>query len=163
MSDPIEQEREEVIKRHGGLELEDSMRMQRRLWKIQRVVRTIALLILALGLAGAFGGGPLSHATTSQGGSSVAYERIAYSDTPQTYHLRLTREQAPSGKARIWFDRETLRRMKLEGIVPEPGATTLAADRTIFEFDATGEQGEFEILFELSTDEAGVHTARAGI
>ena len=163
MPDPIDQEREEVIKRHGSLELEENMRMQRRLWKVQRVMRAIALLILALGLAGAFGGGPLSHATASQGGSSLEYERIAYSDTPQTYHLRLTREQAPSGTARIWFDRETLRRMKLEGIVPEPGETALAADRTIFEFDVAAEQGQFEILFELSTDQAGVHTARVGI
>ncbi len=163
MSDPIDQEREEVVKRHGDLEIEENMTFQRRLWKVQRVVRAIALLILAIALAGGLGGGPLSHATASQGGSSIEYERIAYRDTPQTYRLKVTRELAPSGKARVWFDRETLRRMKLTGIVPEPGGTTLADNRTIFEFDVEAEEGSFEILFEFSTDLAGMHRARFGI
>jgi hypothetical protein len=159
----VDQEREGIVKRHGDLELEENMTFQRRLWKVQRVMRTIAVLLMVLGLAGGFGGGPLSHATAAQGGSSVEYERIAYRGTPQTYRLKLTRELAPAGKVRVWFDRETLRRMKLTGIVPEPGGTLLAADRTIFEFDVEAEEGPFEILFEFSTDEAGRQSARFGV
>jgi hypothetical protein len=163
VSDPVDQEREEVVKRHGDLEIEENMTFQRRLWKVQRVIRTIALLILALGLAGGLGDGPLSHATASQGGSSIEYERIAYRDTSQVYRLRITREMAPSGKARVWFDLETLRRMKLTELVPEPGRTILAADRTIFEFDVEAEAGPLEVLFEFSPNVAGVHRARIGI
>ena len=163
MPDTPDQEREETVQRHGDLELEDSMKAQRRLWKVQRVVRAIALVILALGLAGAFGGGPLSHGRAEQGGSSIEYERIAYRDTPQTYRLQVTKELAPSGKARIWLDRETSRRVMLDQIVPEPGRTTLAADRMIFEFEVEADQGPFEILFELSADEAGVHASRMGL
>ena len=163
MPDTLDQEREEIVQRHGDLEIEENMKAQRRLWKIQRVVRAIALVILALGLAGAFGGGPLSHASASQGGSSLQYERIAYQHTPQTYHLSVGRESAPSGKVRLWFDRETLKKMKLDQVVPEPTGTALAADRLILEFKAEGEQGPFEILFEFDANEAGVNTARIGI
>jgi len=158
----LDQEREEIVRRHGDLEIEENMNAQRRLWKVQRVTRGIALLLMGLGLAGAFGGGPLSHATASQGGSSIEYERISYRDTSQTYRLRFTRELAPSGKARVWFDRETLKRIKLEEVIPQPGGATLAADRMILEFELEGEQGPFEILFAFDADEAGVHTSRLG-
>jgi hypothetical protein len=161
--DTLDQEREEIVKRHGDLEIEESMKAQRRLWKVQRVVRVIALVILALALAGVLGGGPLSHGRAEQGGNSLEYERIAYRDTPQTYRLQVTKELASSGKARVWWDRETSRRVKVDQIVPEPGRTTLAADRMIFEFEVEAEQGPFELQFEFSSNEAGVHASRIGI
>ncbi len=163
MPDTPDQEREEIVQRHGDLEIEDNMKAQRRLWKIQRVVRTLALLILVLALAGAFGGGPLSHGKAVQGGSSIEYERIAYRDTPQTYRLQVTKELAPSGKARVWWEQEASRRVTLEQVVPEPGRTTLAAGRMIFEFEVEAEQGPFEIQFEFSSGDVGVHPSRIGI
>jgi hypothetical protein len=163
VSDTLDQEREELVHRHGDLEIEDNMKAQRRLWKVQRVVRAIALVIMALALAGVFGGGPLSHGRAVQGGNSIEYERIAYRDTPQTYRLQVTKELAPSGKARVWWEQEASRRVKLEQVVPEPGRTTLAAGRMIFEFEVEAEQGPFEIQFEFSSDEVGVHASRIGI
>jgi hypothetical protein len=163
MQDPINGEREESVQRHGDLEIEESMRAQRRIWKVQRVVRGFALLVLALSLAGLLGGGPLSHQSASSGGHAVDYERIGYRDSPQSYRLQLASEVARSGKARIWLDRETLSRMKLGNIVPEPSRSVLATDRILFEFEFEEASGQTEILFDFEPTAIGAHTARLGV
>jgi hypothetical protein len=163
MQDKLNGEREEVVQRHGSLEIEENMRAQRRLWKTQRVVRALTMVLLALSVAGLLGGGPLSHATTASGGHALDYERIGYRDSPQDYRLKLAGEAARSGKVRVWLDRETLGRMKLGEIVPEPARSVLAADRVIFEFEVQDASGPVEILFDFEPTALGAHTARIGI
>jgi hypothetical protein len=140
-----DQERDEIVTRHGDLEIEENMGAQRRLWRIQRIGRVIAVLLLALGLAGAFGGGPLSHHSASSGGCSVEYERIGYRATPQEYRFKLAPEVARPGKVRVSFDTEALSRMQLEQIVPEPTTTRLKADGILFEFDVEAGEGPREL------------------
>jgi hypothetical protein len=158
-----EQERDEIVRRHGDLELEENMEAQRRLWTIQRIGRAIALLLLALGLAGAFGGGPLSHHTASSGGCSVEYERIGYRATPQEYRFKLAPEVARSGKIRVSFDTEALSPLRLEQIVPEPTTTRLKADGILFEFDVEEGEGHRELRFLFQSDVAWMHTTRIDI
>jgi hypothetical protein len=161
--DRLTVEREEVVQRHGDLEIEESMRAQRRLWKVQRAARVLALLLMALGVAGLFGGGPLSHATVSHEGFTLEYERVAYRDTPQTYRLRLAGDVAAGETVRIWVDRETAGRMKLEGVVPEPERSVLAGDRLILEFPRGEGGGQREVLLDFQSNVAGHHTARLGV
>jgi hypothetical protein len=143
--------------------IEENMDAQRRLWAVQRVGRAIAVLLMALGLAGVFGGGPLSHATSSSGGSSVEYERIGYRDTPQTYRVVVSPDLAQSAAVRVWLGSDTLRSMKLDGVVPEPRGSTAAHDRVVFEFDVGGDGGPAEILFEVQPTGPGVFTSRLGV
>ena len=161
--DRLTVEREEVVQRHGDLEIEESMRAQRRLWRVQRVARALALLILALGVAGLFGGGPLSHATASREGHALEYERVGYRDTPQTYRLRLSGDVTAGETVRIWVDRETMSRMKLESVVPEPERSVLAGDRLILEFPRGEAGGQRDVLLDFQPNEAGRHTARLGV
>ncbi len=163
MQDKLNGEREEVVKRHGDLEIEESMRAQRLLWKTQRIARALAVLLLVLGVAGLFGGGPLSHARTSSGGHALDYERVGYRDSPQVYRLELASEVARDGKVRVWFDRGTLGRMKLGEIIPQPDRSVVAADRVIFEFELEGASGPVEFLFDFEPTAIGNHTARIGI
>ncbi|HEX8818821.1 MAG TPA: hypothetical protein VF794_02755 [Archangium sp.] len=158
-----DQERDEIVTRHGDLEIEENMGAQRRLWKIQRAGRAVAVLILALGLAGAFGGGPLSHQTASSGGCSIEYERIGYRDTSQAYRLKLSSEVARSGKVRVSLDNEALSRMQLDQIVPEPAMTRLTADGTLFEFEVEAGEGQREIRFVFQSEAAGLQTTRIDI
>ncbi len=161
--EPLTVEREEVVQRHGDLEIEESMRAQRRLWKVQRVARMLALLLMALAVAGLFGDGPLSHATASRDGHALEYERVGYRDTPQTYRLRLGGDVTAGETVRIWLDWETVARMKLEGVVPEPERTVLASDRLILEFTRGEVGGQREILLDFQPNVSGHHTARLGV
>jgi hypothetical protein len=158
-----DQERDEIVTRHGELEIEENMEAQRRLWKVQRVGRAVAALILALGLAGAFGGGPLSHQTASSGGCSLEYERIGYRDTPQAYHLKLAPEVARAGKVRVLLDNEALSRMQFEQFVPAPALTRLTAEGTLFEFEVEAGEGQRELRFVFQSDAAGLQTTRIDI
>ena len=163
MRDEFDIERDEVVQRHGDLEIEDNMDAQRRLWKVQRVGRGIALVVLALALAGGFGGGPLSDHKSSIGGHSLEYERIGYRDSSQVYRLKVSNEVVQAGPVRIWIDQQTLARIKLEAIVPEPTRSMLAADRVIFEFEIRDTTGQAQILFDFQPTKAGIHSARIGV
>jgi hypothetical protein len=158
-----EQKRDEIITRHGDLEIEENMVAQRRLWRIQRVARVVVLLILALSLAGVLGGGPLSHHTASSEGCSLEYERIGYRDTPQVYRFKLAPEVVRSGKVRVSFDNEALSRLNLEQIVPEPGTTRLTPDGILFEFEVEEGEGQRELRFIFQSDAAGLHTTRIDV
>jgi hypothetical protein len=161
--DRLTVEREEVVQRHGDLEIEESMRAQRRLWRVQRVARILAVLLMALGVAGLFGDGPLSHATASREGHALEYERVGYRDSPQTYRLRLAGDAAAGETVRLWLDRETVSRMKLESVVPEPERSVLAGDRLILEFARGEVGGQREVLLDFQPQVAGRHTARLGV
>jgi hypothetical protein len=154
--------RDQVVRRHGDLQIVEDLSAHRRIWKAQRVGRALGVVILMLGLAGLFGAGPLSRGTVGDGGSSIEYDRIGYRDAPQTYVLRLARGVARSGKARIWWDGAALTRMRLAQIVPEPAATRLASGRSTFEFDV-GEGEGLEVSIEYESIVIGVHTALVGI
>jgi hypothetical protein len=158
-----DQERDEIVTRHGDLEIEENMEAQRRLWRVQRIARVVAVLILALSLTGAFGGGPLSHHTASSGGCSLEYERIGYRDTPQVYLFKLAPEVARSGKVRVSFDNEALSHMQLEQIVPEPSTTRLKADGILFEFEVEEGEGRRELRFLFQSDAVGPRTTRIDI
>jgi hypothetical protein len=157
------QERDENVTRHGDLEIEENMEAQRRLWKVQRVGRAVAVLILVLGLAGAFGGGPLSQNTVSSGGCSVEYERITYRDTPQLYRFKLAPEVARPGRVQVFIDNEALSRMQFEQMVPAPATTRLTADGALFEFEVGEGEGGRELRFSFQADAIGVKTTHLGI
>ncbi len=139
------------------------MQAQRRLWKVQRAGRVVAVLILLLGLAGAFGGGPLSRNTVSSGGCSVEYERIAYRDTPQVYRFKLAPEVVRTKRLRVSFDNEALSRVMFEQVVPAPATTRLMADGALFEFEVEEGEGGRELRFGFQSDAVGRHTTRIGI
>jgi hypothetical protein len=154
--------RDEVIRRHGDLQIVEDLSAHRRIWKIQKVGRALGVVILILGLAGFFGAGPLSKGTVGDGANSIVFDRIGYRDAPQTYVVRLARGVARSGKARIWCDVAALARIRLAQIVPEPAGTRLAGGRTTFEFDV-GEGEGLEVSITYESIVIGVHTALVGI
>jgi hypothetical protein len=154
--------RDEVVRRHGDLQIVEDLSAHRRIWKAQKVGRALGVVILILGLAGLFGAGPLSKGTVSDGANSIEYDRIGYRDAPQTYVIRLARGVARSGKARIWWEGAALARMRLAQIVPEPAGTRLAGGRTTFEFDVAEGEG-LEVAIEYQSIVIGVHAALVGI
>jgi hypothetical protein len=162
MADAGDQAHDEPITRHGDLEIEEDLEAQRSLWRVQRVVRPLALSVLVLALAGGLGRGPLSGATVTRDGLSVRYERIAHRDSPQTYRLTLAEDLAASGTVSLWLDRRTLRAMRPRRVLPEPVRSRIGADRTTFVFDVDPEGG-LEILLELEPDAVGLHRSTLGV
>lgn len=157
------QKRDSVVKRHGDLEIEESMQTQYRLWKVQRVVRAVAVILILCALAGVFGGGPLSHHVASDKNWAVSYERFSYFDTPQTYEITLNEEVAMDGKARVWLDLSLMDRIEIENVRPEPSSTKLDIGRTVFEFDLLPGGGTRKIYISYRAKKAGILIARMGI
>lgn len=90
--------RPEQDRGHPGLELEDDMRFQHRLWRIERLGWLLMALLVVAAAAG-LGPGPLARTQASGERLLVEYDRVARLDTateidlrtgPGTTELRLT-------------------------------------------------------------------------
>lgn len=163
-SDPAaDHEHDNVVVRHGDLEIEEDLEAQRRLWRVQRVLRALAVLLLLIALAGGLGGGWLAQGRASSGGHSLEYERIAYRDTPQVYRLGVAADAVRDGKLRVWVGRDTLAWMQLRDVVPPPARSVLNGDRVVFEFDVQAARGPVEILLNATPEQVGMRAARIGI
>lgn len=160
MEDSTGQKRDEVVRRVDDLEIAENMQAQRRLWKFQRVGRIVAVLILALSVAGVFGDGPLSSHVLESGGSSVAYERITHRDAPQVFRFKVPIALAEAGKLQVAIASDTFARLRLEQIVPEPSTATLGPTGTVYQFDVTtapASSGHVELSFAAEATQVGVH------
>lgn len=118
-----------------GLELTSDLALQERVWRAERLAWVVFLLVLIAALLGAFGNGPLAHASHRDPGGRlvVQYERLMRHATMTT----LTLSVMPRGdSAEVWISNRFLREILIDRIVPEPSGMTSDAERTLFRFAA---------------------------
>ncbi|MCO7519126.1 MULTISPECIES: hypothetical protein [unclassified Pseudomonas] len=101
----------------------EDMRMQRRVWRFERVGWYVLVLIVLLALAGLFGNGPLSDAevTSSDGRVQVEYQRLSRSGT--TENLRITVRGTAGEAVTVLLGGSLLREASIETLQPEPLAS----------------------------------------
>lgn len=159
------QKHDEDIQKHGDLEIEEDIKSQERIWKAQRIGRILFAIILLAGIAGVFGNGPLSNHQVSKNGLTVQYERIAYRDTDQTMSIRFPLSWAQNGKARIWIDQDSLSRLRLSRIRPEPDNNRLAGSRILFEYNVSekSKDGLVEIALDFRSESFGSRLVEVGV
>lgn len=133
----------EPLSRTEDIEVGCDPGFEQRWWRIQGIIWVILVLMLAAGVAGVFGHGPLSEAMVHAPGSQVQvhYDRLARRETPSMLTLQLDKAALASGLVRIHLNRALLDRMQLKQIVPAPLAAEPLADgaRFIFRTDPTND------------------------
>lgn len=127
-----------------------------REWRFERGGWIIIALLLALGLAGAFGGGPLSHATVRGGGDAlvVQYERIARHSAPITMIVDIA--GAPDSIARLTLDRQFLEGLEVDAIVPQPIETRSTSTHVEFQFRRDSPNTSLHVVVGLTPVTIGV-------
>jgi hypothetical protein len=122
----------------GDLQLDEDLPFLRRSWRVQRIAWVLMVLILGAALAGAFGRGPLSKARASSDDGSllVEYERVLRQKAPVEFRIRF--DPGSDGVARLSLNRDCLRKLRVESIVPEPESEIGALERTTFTFRGAG-------------------------
>ncbi len=104
-------------------------------WRVERTAWGIMLVALALGLAGFFGGGPLSSATTdgSSGelAASLEYERFSRARHVLELKLRVTAPPT-ADKISVGLPQDWLGDVDLEAVTPA-GDPRMAGGRTWFD------------------------------
>ena len=123
----------------------------RRNWKVQRATFWLMGVLLAVGIAGGFGGGPLSRRTIGRDGVSVRYDRIwrQFSDTEVEVVIRPV-----AGTAVIALDRELVRELGDLKVSPAPLDVVSESSRLVYRFPVAG-AGPAIVTFRLRPAHAG--------
>jgi hypothetical protein len=151
-------------RRVGDLEIVQDEPWQRRMGRMQTASWVALYLVLALGLLGLFGGGPLSDATAGAGGPlRLSYERFERNRRPTELHLTLTPGAVPGTEARVWIDATTLRQAALRRVEPTPRAVVAGPGRHLFVFALDGPGAGAEFAMELEPRSPGLRRTRVGL
>jgi len=104
--------------------VEEDMRLQRRVWRFERIGWVVLLLIIALTLAGLFSKGPLSsvEVSTPDGSLSVKYERFNRNGAGDDMVIRSTGR--PDERRDLVLGKELLEGNSLESLNPQPGPSS---------------------------------------
>lgn len=122
--------------KHGDLEIECDMRLQRREWLIERIGWGLMALFLLFGLLGLLGaGGPLSRATLEapDGSAHVEYDRLMRVQSPASLNWQVTHS---ANTVRLGLSRQFLQNLNLAQTTPAPAEITVAGKEAILVFDA---------------------------
>jgi hypothetical protein len=149
--------------RVGDLQVAQDPDFQRREWWAQRVGRVVMAVVVAGGVAGLFGTGPLSQATaTEPGGLRVDYERFERVQAPTALRIHVHPRAVSGGRAEIWIDRDYLLESEVVSVDPPPAAVAVTADRVVYAFDVPEPTRPAVVVVRLRLQRAGLRTRRVG-
>ncbi|HEX6962716.1 MAG TPA: hypothetical protein VF175_12665 [Lacipirellula sp.] len=139
------------------LDLDQDLRFQRREWRLQRVGWFLWIALIAAGLAGAVGPGPISsqRLSTSDGRLAVEYERFVHRHYPTELRLSIEPEDEQDKSLRVRISQTLLDRIKIARIHPEPVLSELTADGVWFEFGRQPGAERVTVVWHIEHDKIG--------
>jgi hypothetical protein len=150
--------------RVGDLQVDQDPTFQRREWRVQKVGQVLMAILVAAGLGGLFGDGPLSRATvTDAAGLDVAYGRFERVEAPTDLRIHVHPRAVRGGRAEVWLDREYLRDTMILSVDPAPAAAAVAHDRLVYAFDVADPAQAVDVVIHLKLQRAGLRRARVGV
>jgi len=142
--------------RTGPEDLERQLRFHRLEWRVQRIGWFAVAVFLALAVAGAFGGGPLSHAHAEGATGCIEYERFVRAAAPSEIVITPA-AGAAHGVSRVEISADYFDAVRVEHVLPEPTSVRRIGDRRVYEF-ATATSGA-SIYFEIDPQQLWRHRA----
>ncbi|AFZ66780.1 hypothetical protein [Deinococcus peraridilitoris] len=148
-----------------GLEIEEDIRTQQRVWTVQRVLWGLALLMALAALLGLFGGsGPLNSAIIDGADANIQVKYPRFGRLDAEMPIRVTLQPRPGqDEARVWISREYLDAVDLETIRPEPSAQESRADGVTYVFDWPDADQPTTVTFFVQPVRWGRVTGRVGL
>lgn len=147
------------------VDIRDDVAFQRREWRVERAAWVLAALLLALALAGLFGGGPLSWAGAGSpdGVVHVAYERFVRGHSPTTLEVRVAPQAVREGRIRLGVSQEFLETVTVESVTPQPSRVVGGTGTLVYEFDTDRAEEPLAVAFDLRAERTWLHRARIGV
>lgn len=144
------------------MEIQEDPAYRRLFWKIQRAGWLAMMLVVAAGLLGVFGRGPLSRASVedAQAAWRLEYERFGRYESLQP--LRLDVQPGNARQTSVWLDQGYLADVRVDRIVPEPVREELSADGILYVFEWQPGQRPGRITFYVTFERLGLVEGRIG-
>lgn len=141
------------------LELIEDLQFEAREWKLQRVAWLLMAVVIALGILGLFGAGPISSRTVTShdGGLTLKYNRFERYQAPSS--LRMEVISLDTSEARIWINRDFMRTVKVQAVVPPPKRVQPQNNGMVYTFDTPGKDSLL-VIFHLETEQIGSSPVR---
>jgi hypothetical protein len=144
------------IVRIGDLEINQDLRVQEQMWKIQRIGWAAMALIVVLGLFGLFGHGPASRTSAGdkQGPLWIEYERFGRHQGSSELRLHV-RAADTSKPISIWIGPDYAAHVDIQQIIPSPVKSTLVDHGFTFEIAAAARHEPGVITLRLQFRDIG--------
>lgn len=139
-------------------DVEEDPRFHRNDWRVQRAGWALLALIIAAGLSGLLGSGPLSRVTAgSEGGPVVEYERFVRHGSESNLKIRVASSDARS--VHVGISRAYLDALRVAEVLPEPLSVSASGPLVVYTFAGSPGAGSTALRFVLQPDELGAHEA----
>lgn len=134
--------------------IQEDMRLQRKVWRFERVGWYALLLIILLTLLGGFSKGPLSdrQARSEDGRLSVNYQGLARNGGGSTLVVHV--QGRPGEPLELTLRGELLEGFSIDSLQPQPLASTSGKDSLVFKL-GTDPQGYAVLYLGLRADGVG--------
>jgi hypothetical protein len=139
-----------------GMEIDESLDLHIRAWKLQPFAWAVIGLFVAAGLAGLFGTGLLSNVSKQQGQVRIDYERYFRFGTVMKMEFT---DGSGGPRTEVIFPTDYLSRFDVQSVVPEPLETEILDGQVKYIF-ATG-SARRKVFFYLEPNTPG--TAKGSI
>jgi hypothetical protein len=137
----------------ADLQIDYSRSFERRMRVVHRLSALLAVLLLAAGLAGVFGEGPLAHASAQSAGGRLQVDYDRFVRTAASTSLQLTLSGA-HGQTSFALSNAFLQNAGSPQISPQPSNATVLPDRTVYSLPVRS-SGQVQVSF--SPETIGVH------
>jgi hypothetical protein len=146
-----------VSKVNNELDVGADMEFQKRWWRFENIVWIAFTVVILLDLAGAFGRGPLAKAQwqSSNGNTTVKYDRIERYSTPSVITITAHPAAIRDGKIQVWVSDSLLKEFGMERLVPEPVDFKLDHHGILFTFPSASIPDS--LYFSLQPKTPGLH------
>lgn len=101
-----------------------------RAWKFQKVLWVLLFIVLLLSLAGFFGNGPLSKREEASQEIKIEYDYFLRNEASSSIWVQVQGNQPIT----IRISQQYLKKINLEGIVPEPGESFFSGNDVVYQF-----------------------------
>jgi len=132
-----------------GVEIDDDVKFQRRVWTAQRVGWVIVGSVIAASLAGLFGTGPVSRASAELAGLRLEYERFGRLQQPTKLRFFISGAQP---EIQIALGRDYLDSVRVEAITPAPLRTEADGRWLVYRFAGAA---PMSVTFNLNPEDFG--------
>lgn|GEM_PF-6638456 len=144
------------------LDIEEDIEHERIKWKVERIGWIILLVITAAALAGLLGSGPFSSRTLENDSFTLKYNSIERYESPTT--LEIDTKFSPTSEFSVRINDQFLREIDNLQIHPEPKATYISNNNSVFVFDKPeNNNNSVSIIFQLQHSSSGSKPLKVGI
>ncbi len=141
----------------------EDMRMQRRVWRFERLGWYALVGVVGLSLAGLFGNGPLSERTVRSADGRVQVEYARFTRNGAAEQLRIRVQGKPDSEATLLLGGSMFRDLTIETLQPQP-LVSVSQGRALLLHLGTDRDGFATLYVTLRNDNIGQFsgTARVG-